>query len=63
MPVVWYGSETWSLTLWGQRWLGVFENMVLIWTYVTGEWRNYVMRNLMICRPHQILCGRSNREE
>jgi hypothetical protein len=21
---------------------------------VTGEWRNYIMRSLMICTPHQI---------
>jgi len=27
--VVWYGCETWSLTLWEERKLRVFENMVL----------------------------------
>jgi hypothetical protein len=29
LPVVLYGCETWSLTLRGQRRLGVFENKVL----------------------------------
>ena len=24
----------------------------------TGEWRNYIMRSLTICTPHQILFGR-----
>jgi hypothetical protein len=24
---------------------------------VTGEWRNYVMRSLMICTPHPKLFG------
>ena len=28
-PVVWYGCETWSLTLREERKLRVFENMVL----------------------------------
>ena len=29
LPVVWYGCETWSLTLREERKLRVFENMVL----------------------------------
>ena len=29
LPVVLYGSETWSLTLWEEWKLRVFENMVL----------------------------------
>ena len=29
LPVVLYGCETWSLTLWEERELRVFENMVL----------------------------------
>jgi hypothetical protein len=28
LPVVWYGCETWSLTLREERWLRVFENRV-----------------------------------
>ena len=45
MPVVLYGYETWSLTLWEERKLRVFENMVLRRIFgpkrkeVTGEWR------------------------
>jgi len=44
-PVVLYGCETWSLTLWEERKLRVFENMVLSRIFgprrdeVTGEWR------------------------
>jgi hypothetical protein len=44
----------------------VFENRVLRrifgprWIEVTGEWRNYIMRSLMICTAHQML---SNEEE
>ena len=45
LPVVWYGCETWSLTLREERKLRVFENMVLRRMFgprrdeVTGEWR------------------------
>ena len=45
LPVVLYGSETWSLTLQEERKLKVFENMVLRRIFgprrdeVTGEWR------------------------
>jgi hypothetical protein len=45
LPVVLYGCETWSLKLWEERRLGVFENRVLRRIYgpktdeVTGEWR------------------------
>jgi len=45
LPVVLYGCETWSLTLWEERKLGVFENKVLRRIFgprrdeVTGEWR------------------------
>jgi hypothetical protein len=44
LPVVLYGCETWSLTLWQERKLRVFENMVLSRIFgpmqdeVTGEW-------------------------
>jgi hypothetical protein len=30
---------------------------------VKGSGENYIMRNLMICTPHQILFGWSNRDE
>jgi len=45
LPVVLYGCETWSLTLWEERKLRVFENMVLRRTFgprrdeVMGEWK------------------------
>jgi len=44
VPVVLYGCETWSLTLWKKRKLKVFENMVLRRIFgprrdeVTGDW-------------------------
>jgi hypothetical protein len=57
-------SIFWSLTLREERRLRVFENRVLRRIFgprrheVTGEWRkNYIMRSLMICTPHQILFG------
>ena len=45
LPVVLYGCETWSLTLWEERKLRVFENRVLRRIFgpkrdeVKGEWR------------------------
>jgi hypothetical protein len=45
LPVVLYGSETWSLTLREEHRLGMFENRVLRRIFgpkrddVTGEWR------------------------
>jgi len=45
LPVVLYWCETWSLTLWEERKLRVFENMVFRRIFgprrdeVTGEWR------------------------
>ena len=45
LPVVLYGCETWSLTLWKERKLRVFENMVLRRIFgprgdeVMGKWR------------------------
>ena len=45
LPVVVYGCETWSLILWEERKMRVFENMVLRRIFgprrdeVTGEWR------------------------
>ena len=45
LPVVLYGCETWSLALWEERKLRVFENMVLRRIFGprrdegTGEWR------------------------
>jgi len=45
LPVVFYGCETWSLTLWGEHRLRKLENWVLRKIFVprrdevTGEWR------------------------
>jgi len=47
LPIVFYGCETWSLTLREERKLSVFENMVLRRIVgprrdeVTGEWRKF----------------------
>jgi len=46
-----------------ERRLRVFENRALRRIFgprrdeVTGDWRNYIMRSLMICTAHQILFG------
>jgi hypothetical protein len=42
LPVVLYGCETWSLTLWEDHRLRVFENSVL--RRIFGPKRNEVMR-------------------
>ena len=50
-----YGCETWSLTLREAHRLRVFENRVLRKIFetkrdvVTGEWRDYMNRNFMLC--------------
>jgi hypothetical protein len=68
LPVV-YGCETWSLTLREERRLRVSESRVLRRIFGTkrdegtGNGENYIMRSLMICTPHPILFGRSNRKE
>jgi len=46
-----------------ERKLRVFENRVLRRIFglkrdeVTGEWRNFIMRSLMICTPHPVFLG------
>jgi len=46
-----------------ERRLRVFENRVLKRIFgperddVAGEWRNNIMRSLMICTPHTLLFG------
>ena len=61
LPVVFYGCETWSLTLREERKLRVFENRVLSRVFgpkrdeVTGEWRK--LHSLGIFTPYSILCG------
>ena len=62
LPVVLCGCETWSLTLREERRLRVFENRVLRRIFgpkrdEVREEKIYMMTSLMICTPHQILCG------
>jgi hypothetical protein len=69
LPVVLYGSETWSLTLREEHGLRVFENGVLRRIFgpkrdeVMGNGENCKMGSFMICTHHQILLGRSNTGE
>ena len=62
-PVVLYGCEIWSLTLREERRLNVFENRVLRRIFgperdeVRGSGENYIMKTLMMCSPHRILCA------
>jgi hypothetical protein len=63
LPVVFYGCETWSLTLREERRKWVFENRVLRRIFVakrdkaTGRGENCIglISSLMICTPHPIL--------
>ena len=63
LPVVLYGCETWLLTWREELRPRVFENRVFRRIFgpkrdeVTGNGENYIMRNLMFCTPHPILCG------
>jgi hypothetical protein len=61
LPVL-YGCETWSLIFREERRLKAFENRVLrIFgpkrDEVTGSGENFIMRGLMICTHHPVLCG------
>jgi hypothetical protein len=66
LPVVLYGCKTWSLKLKEKHRLRVFENKVLRRIFgpkrdeIQGSGENYIMRSLMICTAHPILCGRSD---
>jgi len=63
LPVVLYGCETWSLILRVVLRLRVFEKRLLRRIFgtkrdkVTGSGEKYILRSLMICPAHQILCG------
>jgi hypothetical protein len=60
LPVVLYGCETLSFILMDDRRLRVYENWVLRRVFgpntdeVKGSRKNYIMRSLVICIPHQI---------
>jgi hypothetical protein len=63
LPVVLYRCETSSLTLREEPRLRGFENRVLRRAFgpkrdeVIREWRNYIMRSLVISTPYLIFCG------
>jgi hypothetical protein len=60
VPVVLYGSETWSLILRRDHRLKVFENRVLRRIFgqrrdeVTGGWKKCIMRSFVTCTLCQI---------
>jgi hypothetical protein len=68
VSIVWYGCETWSLTLRKELELRVFENMVLNKIFgrkrdeVTGGWRKiYKKLHNMYPSPNIISIAKSNR--
>jgi len=69
LPVVLYGCETWSLTVWEERNLRVFEDMVLRKIFgpkrdeVTGKWRKLynVVLNDLFCSPNIVRVIKSRR--
>jgi len=63
LPVVVYGCDSWSLKLTDERRLRVFENRVLRRIFgpkrdeIQGSGEDYIMKSLIICPLHRILCG------
>jgi hypothetical protein len=61
LSVIFFGCETWSLTLRKECRVRVFKNRVLRRIFgpkkdkVTEEWKDYKMRSFIICTPHHIL--------
>jgi hypothetical protein len=61
--MLFYGCETWSLTLREERKLRVFENRVVRRIFgpkrdeVTWEWRKLHNEGLHYLYPHPLLCG------
>ena len=55
LPVVLYGCEKIGRWRWGRN---------VVWGCLRiGCWGNYIMRNLMICTAHPLLCKRWNQNE
>ena len=60
LPVVFYGCETWSLTLGEERRLRVFDNRLLRRIFgpkrdeVTGSGEDHITRSFMLSTSHQI---------
>jgi uncharacterized membrane protein len=69
LPVVLYGSETWSLTLREDHRLRVFENRFLRRIFgpkmdeVTGEWRKLHIEELHNLSHPQISLGKASQGE
>jgi len=69
LPFVWYGCETWSLTLREESRLRVFENRMLRRIFgpkggeVAGEWRKLTTEELndLYCSPYIIRVIKSRR--
>jgi hypothetical protein len=63
LSVVLYGCEAWPLTLREERRLMVFEIRMLRIIFgpkrdeVKGNGENFIVRNLMICTAHPLLCS------
>jgi hypothetical protein len=60
LPVIFYGCETWYLTIREEHRMRVFENKVLRRIFgpkreeVTGGWRKLLMRSFVICTLRQV---------
>jgi hypothetical protein len=67
LPVVLYGSKTWSVTLTEKRRLWVFENKVLRRIFGLkrdeGSGKVYITRSFVLCIPHQLRFGWSDHED
>jgi len=67
-PLVFYGCETWSLSLREECRFRVSENSVMMRIFgskrdeITREWRSYITRSFIICTPDLILFRSSNQE-
>jgi hypothetical protein len=69
LPLVFYGYETWSITLREEHGLKEFENRVLKRIFgpkrdgIMGDWRKLHNGSFVICTRYQILLGISHQGE